>query len=79
MPTVKIILTYDSEKLTAIRQFSEKGTQPIESVLTEQIEKIYTKTVPLPVRQYIEARVKPLPPKATKENLKPDTIPKTGT
>jgi hypothetical protein len=79
MPSAKIILSYDSEKLAALRQFSEKGAPDIETVLTGQIEKIYTKTVPPPVRQYIEARAKPLPPKASKENPKATSKPNTGT
>jgi hypothetical protein len=54
MANAKITVIFDSARLAAIRQFSEKGAPDIEAVLTEQLNKTYAKTVPTPVRQYIE-------------------------
>jgi len=58
MAKTKIILLYDSERLAAIRQFSENENTSMEEILQEQIERIYVKVVPNPVRQYIEGRTK---------------------
>ena len=59
MSNAKITVTFDSEKLSAIRQFIGKDAGDIESALQEQLEKLYTKTVPQAVRQYIDGKVKP--------------------
>jgi len=59
MPNTKINVTFDSEKLDAIRQFQKVGSDNIETVLQEQLEKLYTKTVPIAVRKYIDGKIKP--------------------
>ena len=71
MANTRITVTFDSEKLTAIKQFAENGAQDIDTVLREQLEKIYTKTVPAPVRQYIDGKAKPIA--AVKPKDKPKT------
>ncbi|MDO4563342.1 MAG: DUF6103 family protein [Clostridia bacterium] len=50
----KIVLTYDAQKLQAIKIFMPKDGQSIEEQLTEQLEKLYQKLVPPPARTYIE-------------------------
>ena len=73
MANTRITVAFDSEKLAAIKQFSENGAQDIDAVLREQLEKIYTKTVPAPVRQYIDGKSKPAAAAKPKVQPKPDT------
>jgi len=54
MANTKVTVTFDAEKLAAIRQFEGKDAGDVESVLRDQLEKIYAKTVPVAVRQYID-------------------------
>ena len=58
MSTTKIHITFDSEKLSAIEQFIPENIQSVEAQLCEQLEKIYIKIVPQPVRQYIDGKQK---------------------
>ena len=59
MPSARVIVTFDSEKLSAIQQFIVKGSPSVEDQLRDQLEKIYLKSVPAPVRQYIDGKPKP--------------------
>lgn len=52
----KITISYDSEKLDAIKQFSPDDAELISLVLEEAVDKIYTRAVPSAVRKYIDAR-----------------------
>lgn len=54
----KIIVSFDAEKLKAIRFFLPKDSPSLEEQLTEQIDKIYQKAVPQPTRMYIEEMIK---------------------
>ena len=56
MKTTKISITFESEKLSAIRMFNPPDSSGIEEQLLEQLEKLYAKIVPAPVRQYLESR-----------------------
>ena len=58
MKLKKISITFESEKLSAIRMFIPDNSPGVEEQLTEQLEKLYEKIVPAPVRQYILAREK---------------------
>lgn len=75
MPNTKMIVNFDSEKLSAIEQFSPKDAESIGRELEATLDKIYKKSVPAPVREYIEnkgknSRMNPKP----KQN-KPQTPP----
>ena len=59
MPNARFTVTFDSEKLSAIKQFATTDTPTIEEQLQEQLDKIYIKIVPAPVRQYIEGKAIP--------------------
>ena len=59
MAKTRIAITFDSEKLAAIRQFIGKDEHNVEAALRAQLEKLYVKTVPAPVRQYIDGKPKP--------------------
>ena len=72
MANTRITVTFDSEKLAAIKQFTENGAQDIDTVLREQLEKIYIKAVPAPVRQYIDGKTKPTAAAKPKDKPKTD-------
>ena len=54
----KITISYSAEKLQAIKVLAPEIYSGIEKTLEEQLEKIYTKAVPLSTRKYIEAKLK---------------------
>jgi len=78
MADTRITVTFDGEKLAAIRQFIGKDAQNIEAALQEQLEKLYAKTVPAPVRQYIDGKTKPMPTPKPKDRTKPDATHNTN-
>jgi len=71
MANTKITITFDTEKLSALRQFSEKDAPPVDAFLQEQLEKLYVKIVPAPVRQYIEGKATPVPERKHPAKPKP--------
>ena len=56
MSNIKLTITVDDEKLAAIKQFTTEDAPSVEEQLREQFDKIYIKTVPATVRQYIEGK-----------------------
>lgn len=59
-----VTLSYDEERLTALRLFlAEKKTQ-VEDELTKTLDALYGKFVPQPVRHYLDLRGGeiPIPP-----------------
>lgn len=54
----KITISYSAEKLQAIKVLAPEIYSGIEKTLEEQLEKTYTKAVPLSTRKYIEAKLK---------------------
>lgn len=57
MKMEKVIINYSAEKLQAIKILSPQVYDSIENVLSEQLEKLYVKAVPLSTRKYIEAKL----------------------
>jgi len=57
MKTTNLTIAYDAEKLAALRQYAAKKNVSVESELAATIEKLYEKTVPTPVREYIENKL----------------------
>jgi len=49
-------ISFDSEKLGALKQYMAKKEVSIETELDDVIQKLYEKHVPAPVREYIESR-----------------------
>ncbi len=49
-------ISFDSEKLGALKQYMSKKEVSIESELDDVMQKLYEKHVPTPVREYIESR-----------------------
>ena len=68
MKKVTISISYDEEKLSALKLYLEqKGTQ-VEDELTNALEVMYSKNVPAGVRDFINMRsgTEPAPPKPKK-------------
>jgi len=51
-----IQMTYDSEKLGAIKQYMAKKEADLNSEIDGFMQKLYEKYVPAPVREYIDSR-----------------------
>ena len=75
MKKTSITISFDEEKLSALKMYlSQRGVQ-VESELERSLETLYTKTVPAGVREFIEmksgnAPQAPVPrPKKTKPSL----------
>lgn len=49
-------ISFDSEKLGALKQYMAKKEASIETELDDVMQKLYEKHVPTPVREYIESR-----------------------
>jgi len=56
MKKTTIQISYDAEKLGAIRQYMGKKDTEIQPELEDFMQKLYEKHVPAPVREYIENR-----------------------
>ena len=68
MKKVTISISYDEDKLSALKLYLEqKGTQ-VEDELTNALEVMYSKNVPSGVRDFINMRsgAEPAPPKPKK-------------
>lgn len=56
MKKASIQISYDAEKLGAIKQYMSKKDAELQSELDDFMQKLYEKHVPAPVREYIENR-----------------------
>ena len=54
MSNTKFSIVYDDEKLAALEQFSDM--KEIENLLIEQLDRQFTKKVPIAVRKYLEGK-----------------------
>ncbi len=71
MKKVTISISYDEEKLSALKLYlDQKGTE-VEDELTGALDLLYTKNVPSGVRDFINMRsgAEPAPPKPKKPRL----------
>lgn len=59
MKKATIAISYDAEKLGAIKQYMGKKDLNVEQDMEEYLEKAYEKHVPAPVREYIASREVP--------------------
>ena len=57
MKMEKLTVNFSAEKLQAMKILSPQIYESIEKVLSEQLEKLYIKAVPLSTRKYIEAKM----------------------
>lgn len=56
MKKATVTISYDAEKLAAIKQYMGKKELNFEQDVQDYLEKAYEKHVPAPVREYIESR-----------------------
>lgn len=56
MKKATITISYDAEKLNAIKQYMGKKELNVEQDMQDYLEKAYEKHVPPTVREYIESR-----------------------
>lgn len=56
MKKTTISITFEDEKLNALKRYMRKKNADIETELTTQLEKLYTKYVPAGVQEYINER-----------------------
>ena len=56
MKKVTINISYDEEKISALKLYLDKKDVNVEDELKNYIDKLYIKSVPIGVREYIEIR-----------------------
>ncbi|NLI13786.1 DUF6103 family protein [Pelotomaculum propionicicum] len=56
MKQATVQISFDAEKLGAIKQYMGKKDAELQTELGEVMQKLYEKHVPAPVREYIESR-----------------------
>ena len=49
-----ITISYDEDKLNALKIYLEKKSKSIEGELEQSLDALYTKTVPVLVREYVD-------------------------
>lgn len=60
-----LTISFDEEKIAALRRYMGKRNLNLESALTDAATKLYEKYVPAPVREYIDETDAPAPAPAT--------------
>ena len=73
MKKTTISVSFEDEKLSALKMYLEQRGQTVEGELEKALDTLYAKTVPAGVREFLDLRsgVAPPPPKAKKP--KPST------
>lgn len=75
MKTATITISYDEEKLAALRLYLGQKNQTVEEELTDAVDSLYTKTVPGNVREFIDLRAGKAVSEPKKRRPKPQTVP----
>ena len=71
MKKTSITISYDEEKLSALKMYlTQRGVQ-VESELERSLETLYTKTVPAGVREFLEMKSGNTPKPAPAKKPKP--------
>lgn len=74
MKKASITISFDEEKLSALKMYlTQRGVQ-VESELERSLETLYTKTVPAGVREFIEMK-SGTAPKTVEKTRKPKALP----
>lgn len=79
MKKISISVSYDEEKLSALKLYLEQKDMQVETELEKSLDTLYQKTVPAGVREFIDLRSgnpEPLVPKVKKQ--KPSSKPKAA-
>ena len=75
MKTATITITYDEEKLAALRLYLGQKNQTVEEELLAAVDNLYTKTVPNNVREFIDLRAGKTVTEPKKRKSKPNIVP----
>lgn len=59
MKKVNITLTFDDDKLDALEFSLKKENSSVQSRMEDALRQLYEKTVPEPVREYLDSRAAP--------------------
>lgn len=74
MKKVNITIAFDDEKLDALEFSLRKENTTVQSRMDEALKQLYEKTVPEPVREYLDSKAAPVPkPKRSSKPPKPQT------
>lgn len=74
MKNAAINISYNEEKLNAIKIYLEQKEMNIEDELVKSLDALYTKNVPANVREFIEMRTGCAKPSEKKKKPKPSAI-----
>lgn len=75
MKKVNITLTFDDDKLDALEFSLKKENSSVQSRMEDALRQLYEKTVPEPVREYLDSKTVPAAkPKRTSKTAKPQTV-----
>lgn len=61
MKKVNIAIVFDDEKLDALEFTLRKENTSVQARMDEALKQLYEKTVPEPVREYLDSRTAPVP------------------
>ena len=74
MKKVNITLTFDDDKLDALEFSLRKEHSSVQEHLEDALNALYEKTVPEPLREYLDSKAVPAPkPKRTAKSAAPKT------
>ena len=75
MKKINISITFDEEKLTALKMYLGQKNMTVEKELTKALDALYGKTVPAGVREFIALRTgAELPTEKKKKNVAPSAV-----
>lgn len=63
MKTTKLQVSFDADKLNALHFYMTKKDINVEDELQAHLDRLYEKTVPVQVREYVESRIENVAPK----------------
>ena len=73
MKKINISITFDEEKLTALKMYLGQKNMTVEKELTKALEALYGKPVPAGVREYLALRTE-APPDKKKKKVAPSAV-----
>lgn len=71
MKKVNITLVFDDEKLDALEFSLRKENTSVQAKMDEALRQLYEKTVPEPVREYLDSKAMPAPKVKRQQKPKP--------
>ncbi len=71
MKKVTISISYDEDKLSALKLYLDQKQTQVEDELTKALDALYSKNVPAGVRDFLDMRsgLEPAPPKVKKPRV----------